>query len=1023
MNMDTEKSCASCGKPLAPDAPRGLCPACLMKAAMATGSAAGDEPQGFHAPPVAELAPLFPQLEILELIGRGGMGAVYKARQKPLDRVVALKNLPPGIGDDAAFAERFTREAKALAKLNHPGIVTIHEFGRAELPVRQDCAGAPPAPLYYFLMEFVDGVNLRQLLATNRVSVREALAIVPQICDALQFAHDAGIIHREIKPENILLDRRGRVKVADFGLAKIVANDAGAAVPARREEGAAPAPRPATELTDAGKVLGTLHYMSPEQRNHPGEVDHRADIYALGVVFYQMLTGELPGKQLQPPSSKVQIDVRLDEIVMRALERKPELRYQQASVLKTKLETLSTEDEPEPGAARKTPMEPPVAPWFIRPEAEEFWLDLARLFTGKGLLLAVRKLVVWLAEQALLLFDFAAKPGRNSVWLGLLLFCANIGFIVNGAIAIMALVTRILQGAAHPFVVPAQERHMLWWALYCALGRLVALNWGAKDASGNRAGQASNALSAHRVWGVLRKLAWLAVLMAGGGLVGLLLGKLLVAYSDVVLNAYPNLARHLTSFGLVGLMLMGAVLAWAAIRFVRFFARILHNVNEIILKRAQAEGQSRADANAVSQVTGQTASAGQPQALPPSPCYISSPRHVRSLVGKYIYIYEGKGTIQLTASQLEFAESTGSILRIPWRSIQAVQLGEYSRKAKPGGLNYISVTYQEAGVIRTRLFTPHQSPLAVCWDTNQVVAIWFNAIQTNLKKAAEESIVTKPEATNGRADEAQANNPATASLLASAPAKPTSGGREATAIGCVVPIMIGLVFITLAVAGFFWLRNAKVDPARPTFQSRQQPEPAVHQALAGPASQDLTRTNPAFGPVMERVVDDDVSDRLSGLDLDSGKIFVFPLYPARATNSETSKHTTGEEFFAANGVDAMGFGTPGSSAASGLNCINTTFAMPVAAIDWDNASAATVLAHAQNLPSAAHPVVDTPEFKKMTVLLWQEDGALPQTYIFRTGAGGMGILQITGFTENPRGVKLRYKLVQSGPAKTTAVRD
>ena len=168
----------------------------------------------FAPPPVEKLGPLFPQLEILELIGKGGMGAVYKARQRELDRIVALKILPPDIGQDAAFAERFTREARALAKLNHPGIVTLYEFGRAD-------------GLYFFLMEYVDGVNLRRLLAGGRVSAREALAIVPQICDALQYAHDQGIVHRDIKPENLLLDRRGRVKVADFGLAKIIGPQTG----------------------------------------------------------------------------------------------------------------------------------------------------------------------------------------------------------------------------------------------------------------------------------------------------------------------------------------------------------------------------------------------------------------------------------------------------------------------------------------------------------------------------------------------------------------------------------------------------------------------------------------------------------------------------------------------------------------------------------------------------------------------------------------------------------------------------
>ncbi|HEX7653551.1 MAG TPA: protein kinase, partial [Verrucomicrobiae bacterium] len=262
-------------------------------------------------------------MEILKLLGKGGMGAVYQARQKQLDRMVALKILPPGIGADqaTAFAERFTREAKALAKLNHPGIVTLFEFGQAD-------------GLYFFQMEFVDGLNLRQMMHAGRLSAREALAIVPQICDALQYAHDQGIVHRDIKPENILIDRRGRVKVADFGLAKLMG--AAGTEPAGPGMGKAGG----SELTDAGKVMGTPQYMSPEQKERPAEVDHRADIYALGVVLYQMLTGELPGKKLEPPSRKVSIDVRLDEIVLRALEQKPELRFQQASVLKTEVETI-----------------------------------------------------------------------------------------------------------------------------------------------------------------------------------------------------------------------------------------------------------------------------------------------------------------------------------------------------------------------------------------------------------------------------------------------------------------------------------------------------------------------------------------------------------------------------------------------------------------------------------------------------------------------------------------------------------
>jgi serine/threonine protein kinase len=335
MNSVTEhRTCPNCGAAIPANAPQGFCPKCLMAAAAVSteaGQTGGKRPE---PPSLERLAAAFPQLEVIEFIGQGGMGAVYKARQKQLDRIVALKVLPPGIGGDPSFAERFTREAKALAKLLHPSIVALFEFGQAD-------------GIYYLLMEYVDGVSLGQLLRASRVSAREALAIVPQICDALQYAHDQGIVHRDIKPENILLDRRGRVKVADFGLAKLVAagvGGAGSPLPAaasQTDDGAHGVTRPPDALTDAGKVMGTPAYMAPEQREHPAEVDHRADIYALGVVFYQMLTGELPGKRMEPPSRKVQIDVRLDEVVMRALEKDSGRRYSQARVLKTQVETIA----------------------------------------------------------------------------------------------------------------------------------------------------------------------------------------------------------------------------------------------------------------------------------------------------------------------------------------------------------------------------------------------------------------------------------------------------------------------------------------------------------------------------------------------------------------------------------------------------------------------------------------------------------------------------------------------------------
>jgi len=313
--MSQTNQCPECGEALPANAPSGLCPACLLKRGLESNTAgytaeAPSTPTARWVPPsVEELATRFPELEIARLIGRGGMGAVYRALQKNLDRVVALKILPPEMGHDPAFAERFAREAQAMARLNHPHIVTIHEFGQR-------------AGLYFFIMEFVDGVSLRGLLDSGHVAPKEALAIVPQICEALQYAHDQGIVHRDIKPENILINKQGQVKIADFGLAKLMG-------------------RAATSGGVTEKVMGTPQYMAPEQMDHPADVDHRADIYSLGVVFYQMLTGELPTSALTPPSRKVVIDVRLDEVVLRAMEKSPERRYQQASEVRTEVETIA----------------------------------------------------------------------------------------------------------------------------------------------------------------------------------------------------------------------------------------------------------------------------------------------------------------------------------------------------------------------------------------------------------------------------------------------------------------------------------------------------------------------------------------------------------------------------------------------------------------------------------------------------------------------------------------------------------
>jgi serine/threonine protein kinase len=374
--------CQNCGKPLDSNLIHGLCPECFLKVGLGSGTlvdpaappspGAGARTKGFVPPASADLAPHFPQLEVLDLAGKGGMGAVYRARQKGLDRLIALKVLPSESGGDAAFAERFSREGRALARLNHPNIVAVFESGQA-------------GGFFYFLMEYVDGVSLRQMLRAHRLSPREAMAIVPQICEALQYAHDQGIVHRDIKPENVLIDKQGRVKIADFGLAKLLGHDTGG-----------------ERLTQSAEIMGTPQYMSPEQVERPLEVDHRADIYSLGVVFYEMLTGELPMGRFAAPSRKVHIDVRLDEIVLRALEKEPELRFQQASQMRTGVESIT--------ATPQANVESRFEHWKTRLLKGRAWFTHAlrspEYLSGKGLLRTWAALATVLSSGLLLVWFF-----------------------------------------------------------------------------------------------------------------------------------------------------------------------------------------------------------------------------------------------------------------------------------------------------------------------------------------------------------------------------------------------------------------------------------------------------------------------------------------------------------------------------------------------------------------------------------------------------------------------------------------
>ena len=215
-------------------------------------------------PSPEELAASLPAYEVVEILGRGGMGAVYKARQRSLKRWVAIKLLPLVEADDELkFAERFRNEAETMAQMNHPSIVNVYDFGET------------PDGLLYIVMEFVDGTDVHKMIHGNgMLSGDYALAITAHVCDALAYAHARGVIHRDIKPANILIDQEGNVKVADFGLAKMSHTDYG--------------------LTRSNVAMGTPDYVAPEVLSYGLVADHRADLYAIGVMLYQMLTGEVP---------------------------------------------------------------------------------------------------------------------------------------------------------------------------------------------------------------------------------------------------------------------------------------------------------------------------------------------------------------------------------------------------------------------------------------------------------------------------------------------------------------------------------------------------------------------------------------------------------------------------------------------------------------------------------------------------------------------------------------------------------
>jgi serine/threonine protein kinase len=335
----TDRQCPQCGLTLPLSTPVGMCPKCLLlglpnfdadsehdPAATnptpgprpATGAA--DRPPVWQPPVAQELQEMLPQYEVMELLGRGGMGAVYKGRQIALDRLVAIKLLQPDIGEEVHnFAGRFNLEARAMAKMKHPGIVAVYDFGQTS------------EGLLYFVMELVEGMDVQRMIAQEgRLHSANAVSIAAHVCEALQYAHERGIIHRDIKPANVIVDYDGHVKVADFGLVKVM--NAG----------------PTSTFTISGNVMGTPHYIAPEALVLGASVDQRADIYAVGVMLYHMLTGRLPQGMFELPSLKVPgLDPRLDGIIARAMRENCDQRYQSAAELRFDLVNILTQPVPQ----------------------------------------------------------------------------------------------------------------------------------------------------------------------------------------------------------------------------------------------------------------------------------------------------------------------------------------------------------------------------------------------------------------------------------------------------------------------------------------------------------------------------------------------------------------------------------------------------------------------------------------------------------------------------------------------------
>ncbi len=311
-----QRHCKACGGPLIEDSPLSVCGLCVI--AMAVQGADDEEERGRVPRPgpqpypdsvlsVDELQPRFPELEIQAFIGSGGMGAVFRALQPGPNRLVALKVLATALAQNDEFVERFQREAQMMGQLDHPNIVQVHDAGER-------------GGIYYLIMDYMDGGDLRRLLKKGGMDMRVVQELVPQICAGLSHAHEEGITHRDIKPANILIDHRGRVKIGDFGLAKALG------------------PTPDISITVPGSSLGTPFYTAPEQHSESESTDQRADVYSIGAVLYEMLTGLRPQGDFEYPSlHRKGVTRAVDKAVKKALARNPEKRFSQVEAFRRAL--------------------------------------------------------------------------------------------------------------------------------------------------------------------------------------------------------------------------------------------------------------------------------------------------------------------------------------------------------------------------------------------------------------------------------------------------------------------------------------------------------------------------------------------------------------------------------------------------------------------------------------------------------------------------------------------------------------